>query len=99
MKLSLHLNLVTALRILHGLVGAALVAGCLHLGVKLYEQFYLPYNLEDTPVAPAAAEAENPATRGLLRTAEHLQQRLATGTAIQVPDVFWPGNVPTGTKP
>lgn len=99
MKLSLHVNLVTALRVLHGLVGAALVAGCIHLSVKLYEQFYLPYNLQDTPVAPTAAEAESPATRSLLRTADQLRARLATGTATQLPDVFWPGGVPTGTKP
>lgn len=98
MKISLRFNLVIALRILHGLVVVALVAGCIHLGVRLYDQFYLPYNLEDTPIVPAASEATSPAVRSLLQTAELLEQRFASTTAPRaVPEVFWPAGAPTST--
>lgn len=98
MKLSLRLNVFTALRLLHALVVAALVAGCIHLGTSLYEQFYLPYNLEDTPITPEAAEAESPAVRGVLRAAEQLQARLETTPAAALADPFWPDGAPTSTR-
>ncbi len=98
MKISLRFNLVIALRVLHGLVVVALVAGCIQLGVSLYEQFYLPYNLEDTPIAPTVSEATSPATRALLQTAEELEQRFASSTPRTVPEVFWPAAAPTSTS-
>lgn len=97
-KLSFRLNLLTSLRVLHALVAAALIAGCIHLGISLYDQFYLPYNLEDAPVRPSAAAVESPATRSVIGAAEQLELRLASGTADRLPDVFWPGVVPTGTE-
>lgn len=97
MKISFRPNLIAALRAAHSLVVALLIAGCIYLGVQLYDRFYLPYNLEDTPVTPAAAEAESPASRSVLHAAEQLRLRLATGTASHLPDVFWPTEASTST--
>jgi hypothetical protein len=98
MKLKFHFNPITTLRVLHALVVAALIAGCVYLGVKLYDQFYLPYNLVDTPVTPVIAALESPSTQGVLRTAGMLQQRLASSSTSHLPEVFWPLGVPTSTK-
>jgi len=98
MKLVFHLNPITTLRVLHALVVAALIAGCIYLGIKLYDQFYLPYNLIDAPVTPVIAALESPATQGVLRTAGMLQQRLASSSTNQLPEVFWPAGAPTSTK-
>jgi len=98
MKLEFHLNPITTLRVLHALVVVALIAGCIYLGVKLYDQFYLPYNLIDAPITPVIAALESPATQGVLRTAGMLQQRLTTSTTDHLPEVFWPANTPTSTR-
>jgi hypothetical protein len=96
MKLTLHLNVAAATKIIHGLAAAALVAALVRLGITLYSDFYLPYNLDDAPITPDTQVRDDPSAKLILETAKLLNERRATATAAAAPDVFWP---PTSTAP
>ena len=66
------------------------------LGVKLYSEFYLPYNLEDPPIVSVATVQDDPNAKLILQAVDLLGQRRATTTALVVPNIFWP---PTSTEP
>jgi acyl-CoA synthetase (AMP-forming)/AMP-acid ligase II len=88
-KPQLHFNPVSAMRIFHAFSVVLMIAWLIALGVKLYSEFYLPYNLEDPPIVSTTTVRDDPNAKLILQAVDLLGQRRATTTASVIPNIFW----------
>lgn len=102
-KIALNLSLIKIAKLIHLIIVILIIGGIMLMGRELYENFYLPYALIDTPVIPTVSLNEDPDTKLLNDTAEQLKSRQVKPTSTIINDIFWPkspaNSTPTSSRP